>query len=1027
MIHICRTFASILAIFIPSSLLAKDPIFLDNDRVAFIGNTFIERAQTYGHIETSILLGSDATNLTFRNLGWSGDSVFNDARAYFGPPSEGRERLFQAVKELKPNVVFICYGTGEAMSINQPWTDEKGSLTAVVGAGLETDLIIFLNGYRELIENIKNAAGKDLREIIMVTPPPLENLGPPLPDQITNNKNLATFSKSIGELASQKSLKLIDLFSAIGPHDQVTDSPWTSNGIHYGESGYQMIANHWITVLGLNTERVAKSDFAQYSKLRTLVIEKNRLFFHRWRPANETYLFLFRKHEQGNNAKEMPMFDPLIKEKEALINQILGKSGKQAATVAPQPVAQPTVIPPTFADVPYDQYEKTKLDFWQAPGEGPRPILVNIHGGGWTSGDKATNGVKEYLKKGISFASINYRLTGEAPLPAPVHDAARAIQFIRHKAKEWNLQKDKMVLTGGSAGACTSMWLLCHDDLVDPKSKDPVERESTRVQGAIVTGGQTSIDPKQIEPWLGPNVLKHRMINMAVGEATIEGALANYSKHENLFKEFSAYNHVSKDDPPLYMSYGGDMTLPSKDAGHGIHHPVYGVKMKEKCDSVGQECYLLIPKVSTPVKSTSEFVDEILLGVSKFSIPKTDDGLPGEGPIRRYDWFSKLWSEKRKRWAKEIEKDQSAIVFLGDSITQGWGTNMNQSFGDLKVANRGISGDTTRGMLIRLQEDVLSLNPSCVVMLLGTNDLEEGADPTVIAGNFKLIISQLKKHNPKMPIIVSLVFPSSDAKKRPADKIQSINQLYSAAVKDDPQVTIVDTWKLFADTSGNAQLAEFPDLLHPNNLGYEKWAKSLIPIFSTMGFLEVEPDSFVPEPGFKSLFNGKDLTGWGYFPTPPRENPNPIFAEVAEAMNFNDLKASPDHRYRAINSKLVVATPPSGRRIQQIWTTTEFSKDFTLKLEFRATPNADSGIFIRSKQLQCRDYLLAGPYKELKSYKPQDWNEIIIKVTRTSAHCTCNGEVLEENFQIPEKGPIGLEGDMGQMEYRRIRISENAE
>ena len=142
------------------------------------------------------------------------------------------------------------------------------------------------------------------------------------------------------------------------------------------------------------------------------------------------------------------------------------------------------------------------------------------------------------------------------------------------------------------------MWLLLHDDLADPQSSDPILRQSTRVCAAAAISGQTSIDPKVIEEWLGPNVLKHRMINMAVGEPTIEGALANYEKHKALYVEFSPYNHVDAKDPPLFMTYGGDMTLPSKDAGHGIHHPVYGVKLKEKSDSVGHECHLVIPGVS---------------------------------------------------------------------------------------------------------------------------------------------------------------------------------------------------------------------------------------------------------------------------------------------------------------------------------------------------------------------------------------------------------------------------------------------
>ena len=115
-------------------------------------------------------------------------------------------------------------------------------------------------------------------------------------------------------------------------------------------------------------------------------------------------------------------------------------------------------------------------------------------------------------------------------------------------------------------------------------------------------------------------------------------------------------------------------------------------------------------------------------------------------------------------------------------------------------------------------------------------------------------------------------------------------------------------------------------------------------------------------------------------------------------------------------------TPPEYRKIQQLWTSREFPQDFVLRLEFRATPNADSGVFLREPQLQCRDYALAGPYKELKSYKPQDWNELEVTVHGGIARATCNGELLEAALALPATGPIGLEGDRGQMEYRRIRI-----
>lgn len=168
-------------------------------------------------------------------------------------------------------------------------------------------------------------------------------------------------------------------------------------------------------------------------------------------------------------------------------------------------------------------------------------------------------------------------------------------------------------------------------------------------------------------------------------------------------------------------------------------------------------------------------------------------------------------------------------------------------------------------------------------------------------------------------------------------------------------------------------------------------------------------DDFKPEPGFISLFNGTDLTGWGY-----------------QTNNFDGMTNSSDGRYTARDGALVVNPHKEGLgpRLNQIRTTREFPKDFVLKLEFRASTNADSGIFIRKPQLQCRDYLVAGPYKQLKKYKPQDWNEIEATVTNGVAYCTCNGEVLEAAMKVPETGPIGLEADRAQMEYRRIRLKE---
>jgi sialate O-acetylesterase len=161
------------------------------------------------------------------------------------------------------------------------------------------------------------------------------------------------------------------------------------------------------------------------------------------------------------------------------------------------------------------------------------------------------------------------------------------------------------------------------------------------------------------------------------------------------------------------------------------------------------------------------------------------------------------------------------------------------------------------------------------------------------------------------------------------------------------------------------------------------------------------------ESGFEPLFNGRDLTGWHYQGEP----------------DLDGKQHATDGRYTARDGRIVV-NPPKPKGLAQLWTTKEFPKDFVLRLEFRAGVNADSGVFIRKPQLQCRDYLVAGPYKELKNYKPQDWNEIEVTVKGDTATATCNGEPLKFDMKLPATGPIGLEADRGQMEYRRIRVKE---
>jgi acetyl esterase/lipase len=248
------------------------------------------------------------------------------------------------------------------------------------------------------------------------------------------------------------------------------------------------------------------------------------------------------------------------------------------------------------------------LDFYQAKSDNPTPVVFFIHGGGWVRGDKSGIGsVSKCLGAGISLVSINYRyiqqaqLAGvEPPVKAPLEDAARALQFVRSKAKEWNLDKERIGASGGSAGACSSLWLALHDDMAHPKSTDPVARESTRLWCAAVTGAQTSLDPAQLKEWT-PNsrygghafgFMDPR--DLSTRDTQFAKFLAARDKVLPWIKEYSPIELVSKDDPPIYLHYSTAPALgmAQKDPTHTSN---YGVKLKEKLDAAGVPCELVYP------------------------------------------------------------------------------------------------------------------------------------------------------------------------------------------------------------------------------------------------------------------------------------------------------------------------------------------------------------------------------------------------------------------------------------------------
>ena len=185
----------------------------------------------------------------------------------------------------------------------------------------------------------------------------------------------------------------------------------------------------------------------------------------------------------------------------ALLSQLIFAKSKA-------PSYTPNLPQPSQSEIRYGKHERNVLDFWKAESISPAPVAFVIHGGGWKGGskerlDRFADPIA-LLQAGISVVAINYRyVTSDEspPVKAPLHDAARALQFVRSKAKEWNINKNRIGATGGSAGACSSLWLAFHDDLADPKNKDPILRESSRLQCAAVTGAQTTLDPKQMKEW----------------------------------------------------------------------------------------------------------------------------------------------------------------------------------------------------------------------------------------------------------------------------------------------------------------------------------------------------------------------------------------------------------------------------------------------------------------------------------------------------------------------------------------------
>jgi len=251
-------------------------------------------------------------------------------------------------------------------------------------------------------------------------------------------------------------------------------------------------------------------------------------------------------------------------------------------------------LKPDFANVRYGPHERNVFDLWLPKSDRPTPLVLFIHGGGFRNGDKSGIGagtVRQYLSQGWAFASLNYRLTNSAPAPAAYLDCARAIQHLRHHAKQWNLDPQRVASTGGSAGAGTSLWLAFHDDLAEPKSPDPIARQSTRLTCVAVSNGQSSYDPRFAEkiglprPNLERNPFFLPFYGITVDEIDTPKAYARY-------EAAAPITYLTRDDPPVLMNYthANEIVTAATSLNVIVHHPRFGIALQREMHRLGIEC-----------------------------------------------------------------------------------------------------------------------------------------------------------------------------------------------------------------------------------------------------------------------------------------------------------------------------------------------------------------------------------------------------------------------------------------------------
>lgn len=462
------------------------------------------------------------------------------------------------------------------------------------------------------------------------------------------------------------------------------------------------------------------------------------------------------------------------------------------ATIRADEKSEAPLLAPTLADRAYGEHERNVLDFWQADSETPTPVVIHMHGGGWFNGDKQDvrkTPVKDYLDAGISVVSINYRYVKlakaegiEPPVKGPMMDAARALQFVRSKAAEWNIDKERIGVTGNSAGACTTLWLALHDDLADPDGLDPVARESTRVWCAASYEAQTSLDPKQMKAWISNSRYGGHAFDVNKGNNNDE-RFAYFLEHRaevlRWIKEYSPIEHASVDDPPVYLFYNHPPAMGErqKDPTHSAN---FGVALKETLAGLGVACELVYP------------------------------GAPDVKHDSRAAYLIAALKQKRNRPIQ--------IVLVGDSTMceydqqrpdRGWGMFLEEAFqpGRVEVHNLARGGRSTKTFLEEKRwKKALALKPNYVFIQFGHNDSHAAEKPeatdsaTDYRDYLRRYVNDCRKIGATPILVTPMVRRTFHAGGTLDDNLAPYAQAMKA-VADETGVTVIDlhraSWEFF--------------------------------------------------------------------------------------------------------------------------------------------------------------------------------------------------------------------------------------